>query len=98
MGSHFSSVLTPLFGALMNLFERPMVWAQKRLGQRRIAWLFLAPNLLIFGLFTFLPIILNFYYATTGGVKILPEDRVYVGADNFPRIADLRRLSEPQQL
>ena len=86
MGSHFSGVLTPLFAAFMNLFERPMAWAQKRLGQSRIAWLFLAPNLLIFGLFTFLPIILNFYYATTGGVKILPEDRVYVGADNFQEL------------
>ncbi|MEM9439353.1 MAG: sugar ABC transporter permease [Pseudomonadota bacterium] len=70
----------------MGLLEQPMLWAQRRLGLSKIAWLFLAPNLLIFGLFTFLPIILNFYYATTGGVKILPEDRVYVGADNFQEL------------
>ena len=86
MGSLVSGIFTPLFAALMGLFERPMAWAQRRLGQSKIAWLFLAPNLLIFGLFTFLPIILNFYYATTGGVKILPEDRVYVGADNFKEL------------
>ncbi|NJO36831.1 MAG: sugar ABC transporter permease [Rhizobiales bacterium] len=63
-----------------------MVHAQRRLGQGRIAWLFLAPNLVIFGLFTFLPILLNFYYATTGGVRILPEDRVYVGTANFEEL------------
>ena len=64
--------------------------AQRHLGQQRIAWLFLAPNLVIFGLFTFLPIILNFHYATTGGVQVLPGDRPYVGADNFETLLDLR--------
>ncbi len=83
MGSFLSGLFAPLLAAFMGLFERPMVLAQRWLGQSRIAWLFLAPNLIIFGLFTFLPILLNFYYATTGGVQILPEDRVYVGSDNF---------------
>ena len=69
--------------ALLNIFEGPMRLAQRYLGQQRIAWLFLAPNLIIFSLFTFLPIILNFYYATTGGVQVLPTDRPYVGSDNF---------------
>ena len=95
MGSLLSGVLTPVFATFMNLFERPMVWAQKRLVQSRIAWLFLAPNLLIFGLFTFLPIILNFYYATTGGVRILPEDRVYVGADNFQELLTCDNYLDP---
>jgi len=75
-----------LFAALMGLFERPMAWAQSRLGESRIAWLVLAPNLIIFGLFTFLPIILNFYYASTGGLQILPQDRVFVGGANFTEL------------
>jgi alpha-1,4-digalacturonate transport system permease protein len=70
------------FGVL-NLLEWPMRWAQRHLGQQRIAWLFLAPNLLIFGLFTFLPILLNFWYATTAGIQVLPTDRPYVGSQNF---------------
>ncbi|MGH1480294.1 MAG: carbohydrate ABC transporter permease [Geminicoccales bacterium] len=86
MGQLLAGIFSPLFAAAMGLFERPMLWAQRRLGQSRIAWLFLAPNLLIFGLFTFLPIFLNFFYATTGGVQILPEDRVYVGTDNFKEL------------
>lgn len=79
-------LLAPLralaFGVL-NLLEWPMRWAQQRLGQQRIAWLFLAPNLVIFGLFTFLPILLNFWYATTAGIQVLPTDRPYVGSQNF---------------
>ncbi|MEM7025549.1 MAG: sugar ABC transporter permease [Pseudomonadota bacterium] len=63
-----------------------MRWAQQRLGQRRIAWLFLAPNLIIFGAFTFLPIILNFWYATTGGINVLPSDRPFVGSENFDHL------------
>ena len=46
-----------------------------------MAWLFLAPNLMIFGLFTFLPIILNFFYATTGGANIL----LRTGRSSAPR-------------
>lgn len=86
MGRLLAGIFTPVFAVVMGLFERPMVHAQRRLGQGRIAWLFLAPNLVIFGLFTFLPILLNFYYATTGGVRILPEDRVYVGTANFEEL------------
>jgi alpha-1,4-digalacturonate transport system permease protein len=72
-----------------------MLSAQRRLGQSRVAWLFLAPNLVIFGLFTFLPILLNFYYATTGGVRILPEDRVYVGAANFQELLTCTDYLDP---
>jgi alpha-1,4-digalacturonate transport system permease protein len=50
---------------------------------RRAAWLFLLPNLLTFGVFVFLPIGLNFYYAFTGGDHILPSERTPVGAENF---------------
>jgi alpha-1,4-digalacturonate transport system permease protein len=67
----------------MDLLEWPMRLAQRLLGQHRIAWLFLLPNLLIFGLFTYLPIVLNFVYATTGGVQVLPQNRPYVGSANF---------------
>ena len=95
MGGLISGLLQPLFALFMNLFERPMVWAQQRLGQRRIAWVFLAPNLIIFGLFTFLPIILNFYYATTGGVQILPQDRVYVGSENFQELLTCDNYLDP---
>jgi alpha-1,4-digalacturonate transport system permease protein len=78
-----------------NLLELPMRWAQRGLGLRRMAWLFLAPNLLIFGLFTFLPIILNFVYATTGGANILLADRPQVGAENFQTLLSCGNYLDP---
>jgi alpha-1,4-digalacturonate transport system permease protein len=81
--------------ALPNLLEAPMRLAQRYLGQQRIAWLFLAPNLIIFGLFTFLPIILNFHYATTGGVQVLPADRPFVGAANFRTLLSCGSYLDP---
>ena len=71
------------YGALMNLPERPMRWAQSRLRDGRLGWLFVAPNLAVFGLFTFLPIAIDFWYALTGSTQLLPADRPYVGTANF---------------
>ena len=98
-GSEFRELLlAPLAAALhalLNLLEVPMRFAQRHLGQRRIAWLFLAPNLIIFGLFTFLPIILNFHYATTGGVRVLPAERPFVGTANFESLLACESWLDP---
>jgi alpha-1,4-digalacturonate transport system permease protein len=75
--------LSGLLGVVFGLFDRPMTFIQKRFGLNRMAWVFLAPNLIIFGLFTFLPIGLNLIYATTGSDRILLAERPFVGLDNF---------------
>jgi alpha-1,4-digalacturonate transport system permease protein len=67
------------FQALEPLFAG----AQRVLGLRRLPWLFVAPNLIVFGLFCFLPIGINVIYALTGGVNLMPQQRPYVGAENF---------------
>ncbi|MCQ0986918.1 carbohydrate ABC transporter permease [Jiella marina] len=78
-----------------GLFEVPMAGAQRLIGIGRIAWLFLLPNLVIFGLFTFLPIILNFFYATTGSDAILLSQRPYVGAENFASLLSCDNYLDP---
>lgn len=77
-----SAALTRAYGALMDLPERPMRWAQRRFGPR-LAWLFVGPNLVVFGLFTFLPILLNAWYAVTGGTQLPLAERPWVGAGNM---------------
>ncbi len=62
---------------------------------RRTPWLFLAPNLAIFGLFTFLPIAINFYYAFTGGVQLYPQDRPWVGFENLATLLDCGNHFDP---
>ena len=84
------SLLTRLLGLFFNLFEPLFRLGQRLLGVSRIGWLFVAPNLLVFGLFTFLPILINFIYAGTGGVKLMPLERPYTGAENFGILLECR--------
>jgi alpha-1,4-digalacturonate transport system permease protein len=58
-------------------------------------WFFLTPNLVIFGVFTFLPIAINFYYAFTGGVQLYPQDRPWVGFDNLATLLDCGNHFDP---
>lgn len=83
------------FAALFDLGERPMRALQRLLGVRRLAWVFLAPNLVAFGLFTFVPLILNALYATTGGDAILLWERPGVGAENFASLLDCDSYLDP---
>ncbi len=66
-----------------NLLEPLFRLAQRLLSTQKVAWLFVAPNLAVFGVFTFLPIIINFFYAATAGVELMPANRPYSGLDNF---------------
>ena len=72
-----------------------MRFAQTQLGLRRLAWLFLAPNLVIFGTFTFLPIVINVYYAFTGGVQLYPSERPFTGAENLVTLFDCGNYFDP---
>jgi alpha-1,4-digalacturonate transport system permease protein len=62
---------------------------------RSTPWFFLTPNLVIFGVFTFLPIAINFYYAFTGGVQLYPRDRPFVGFENLATLLDCGNYLDP---
>ncbi len=64
-------------------------------SNRSTPWFFLTPNLVIFGVFTFLPIAINFYYAFTGGVELYPRDRPYVGLENLATLLDCGSYLDP---
>jgi alpha-1,4-digalacturonate transport system permease protein len=72
-----------LLSFFFDLLEPVFRLAQRWLGLQRLGWLFVAPNLIVFGLFTFLPILINLVYATTGGVNLFPFQRPFTGAENF---------------
>jgi alpha-1,4-digalacturonate transport system permease protein len=63
--------------------------------KRSTPWFFLTPNLVIFGVFTFLPIAINFYYAFTGGVQLYPRDRPFVGFENLASLLDCGSYLDP---
>jgi len=81
-----ASPLSLFFNAFEPLFRA----AQRVLGVPRLAWLFVAPNLLVFGVFCFLPILINGVYAVTGGVNLMPLQRPYTGAENFQTLLECR--------
>lgn len=69
--------------ALLDVVDVPMRALQRAVGVPRIGWMFVAPNLVILGVFTFLPIVIDFWFALTGGVELYPAHRPFVGGDNF---------------
>ena len=79
----------------MNAVEVPMRAFQRALGVPRIAWIFVAPNLAILGLFTFLPIVVNFYFAFSGGVELYPSQRPYTGLENLQTLFDCENFLDP---
>ncbi len=68
---------------------------QKRFGVQRMAYFFVLPNLLIFGIFILLPMLLNFYYAFTGGIHLFPQDRPFVAAQNFQSLFTCSNFLDP---
>lgn len=85
------NVISPI----MRLFEIPMVFLQRLFGMKNPAWLFLLPNLILFGLFAFLPVILNFIYALTGSDQILLQSRTFVGMGNFSTLSECTNHLDP---
>lgn len=87
----FLRLITPL----MALIEIPFAAIQRLVGVNRLAWLFLAPNLILFGLFAFLPIFLNVAYSLTGSDAVLLQQRPYVGGANFAVLANCSDFLDP---
>lgn len=77
-------VQTPRFG--MDLLGFPVELAQSLFGRGGVPYALLLPNMLIFGLFTFTPMILNFYVSFTGGSSIILFDRPFVGMEKYADI------------
>lgn len=80
---------------VMRVIEVPLTLAQRVFGRRSLPWIFLMPNLILFGLFAFLPVILNFAYSVTGSDRILLQDRTYVGAENFSELLACENYLDP---
>jgi alpha-1,4-digalacturonate transport system permease protein len=81
--------------ALLNAIDAPMRALQRVLGVPRIGWMFVAPNLAILGLFTFLPIVINFYFAFTGGVELYPSQRPFTGMENLATLFECGNFLDP---
>ncbi|PIV75058.1 MAG: sugar ABC transporter permease [Rhodobacteraceae bacterium CG17_big_fil_post_rev_8_21_14_2_50_65_11] len=84
-----------ILNPIMRIIEIPMLAMQRLLGINRLAWVFLLPNLVLFGLFAFLPVFLNVIYAMTGSDNVLLADRTFVGGQNFATLMDCSSYLDP---
>lgn len=89
------AVFERLFGVVMSAIEVVINPIQRWIGIKRMAYLFLLPNMLIFSIFVLFPMALNFYYSLTGGTQLFPQDRPYVGTDNFETLFNCGNYLDP---
>ena len=77
-------------GSLRDRFVSVVGWpvemAQRLSGATGLPYLFLLPNMIVFGLFTFAPMFINMGFAVTEGQSILFADRDFAGLDNLRRL------------
>jgi len=91
LGSAVNAVLNLIISAF-DWFMEPL---QKKIGVKRMAYVFLLPNMAIFGIFVLFPMLLNFFYAFTGGTNLLLKNRPFVGVDNFQVLFDCQNFLDP---
>ncbi len=89
------SLLYALYAGVMNALDLVFGGLQRAIGSKRMAYIFVLPNLLIFGIFVLFPMMLNFYYAFTGGTALFPQNRPFVGTQNFEQLFDCDRIFDP---
>jgi len=89
------SLVMGAYALLMNAVGALLEPLQRIIGVRRMAYVFLLPNLLIFGIFILFPMGLNIYFALTSGSELYPQNRPYVGTANFERILTCTDYSDP---
>ena len=84
-----------LLDRAMLVVEAPLNGLERLFGRKRMPYVFLAPNLILFGIFTFLPIVISIGYAFTGGTNLFVSERPYVGLDNFRQLLSCGNYLEP---
>ncbi len=77
-----------MFHFIMEIIDLPLRTIQRHIGIHRMAYLFLLPNLLIFGLFSFWPMILNLYISFTSSESTDISQRPWVGLENYRYLLD----------
>jgi len=91
-----SQIFDPLYELFVSLLDAIFGTLQRLIGVRGMPYVFVLPNLLIFGIFILFPMLLNFVYAFTGGAAFLPQQRPWVGTANFDRLLVCENYLEPR--
>ena len=91
LGTHLMAPVRLAMGAI----DAPLRALQRVAGLGGMAGFFLLPNMLIFGIFVLLPLVINFVYSMTGGTAIFLDSRTFVGAEQYARLFDCQNYLDP---
>lgn len=86
--------LAPL-GVAMKAIDAPLRAWQRVAGIGGMAGFFLLPNMVIFGVFVLLPLVINVVYSTTAGNAIFLSERSFVGLQQYARLFDCGTILDP---
>ncbi|MCY4145877.1 MAG: ABC transporter permease subunit [Chloroflexi bacterium] len=86
-----NALLEHFVGLLDSLFSR----VQRFTGVTGMAYVFVAPNMLVFSIFVLFPMLFNFVYTFTGSDRLFLDQRPYVGAANLERLFDCQDFLRP---
>ena len=75
-----------LLDRFVSLFDGFFSRVQKFTGMTGMAYIFVAPNMLVFSVFVLFPMLFNFVYSFTGSDRLFLDQRPYVGAQNLERL------------
>lgn len=84
-----------LLEGIMGAFDLIMSPLQRLIGSKNMPYVFVLPNLIIFGIFVFYPVLMNFYYSMTGGSALFASDRPYIGFENYRQLFDCANILTP---
>lgn len=95
LGARLGHFFYMIYAGLMSVIGWVAEPLQRWVSMKNMAYFFVLPNLIIFGVFVLFPMLLNIYYAFTGGTALFPQDRPFVGGQNFQQIFSCTNFLDP---
>ncbi|MES0360064.1 MAG: sugar ABC transporter permease [Anaerolineales bacterium] len=95
IGSTFNNVVSSISNFIIDRVDVVFAALQRVVGLRGMPYIFVLPNLLIFGIFILFPMLLNFVYAFTSGTEFFPDKRPWTGTTNFEQLLDCTNYLDP---
>ena len=92
---HPTNVIRAAIELVMRGFDLVMHPLQRLIGIKGMAYIFVLPNLFIFGVFILIPMAMNVYYSMTSGTALFLQDRTFVGLDNYRILFDCQNFLKP---
>jgi alpha-1,4-digalacturonate transport system permease protein len=96
IGDELRWFFTRLYDLIILVLDRFLFTPlQKLVGIRRMPYFFILPNLLVFSVFSLLPMLLNFGYAFTQDPNLFLSERAWIGTQNFQQIFNCGSILDP---